>query len=138
MADDFRTRAVFKQRGRLYEDFEVGQKLTHHWGRTITESDTMLFSTMLLHFNPLYCNRDYARSLGHPDIVVNPHLLFNVVLGLSVEDCSEIGGPFLRQMPLGRWATVDDIAGPIVFLLSDAASMITGVSLPIDGGYTCC
>jgi L-xylulose reductase len=41
-------------------------------------------------------------------------------------------------MPLGRWATVDDIAGPIVFLLSDAASMISGVSLPIDGGYTCC
>ena len=40
-------------------------------------------------------NRDYARSLGHPDIVVNPHLLFNVVLGMSVEDCSEIGGPFL-------------------------------------------
>ena len=28
-------------------------------------------------------------------MVVNPHLLFNVVLGLSVEDCSEIGGPFL-------------------------------------------
>jgi NAD(P)-dependent dehydrogenase (short-subunit alcohol dehydrogenase family) len=50
----------------------------------------------------------------------------------------EIAGPFLRQMPLGRWATVDDIAGPIVFLLSDAASMISGVSLPIDGGYTCC
>ena len=95
MTDDFRTKAVFKQRGRLYEDFEVGQKLTHHWGRTITESDAMLFSTMLLHFNPLYFNRDYAKSQGHPDIVVNPHLLFNVVLGLSVEDCSEIGGPFL-------------------------------------------
>ncbi|MFO1073489.1 MAG: SDR family oxidoreductase [Geminicoccaceae bacterium] len=50
----------------------------------------------------------------------------------------EIGGPFLEQMPLGRWATEDDIAGPIVFLLSDAAAMITGVSLPIDGGFTSC
>jgi L-xylulose reductase len=50
----------------------------------------------------------------------------------------EIGGPFLQKMPLGRWATVDDVAAPIVFLLSDAASMITGVSLPIDGGYSCC
>ncbi|MGC0239081.1 SDR family oxidoreductase [Arthrobacter sp. SD76] len=48
----------------------------------------------------------------------------------------DIQGPFLEQMPLGRWATVDDIAAPIAFLLSDAASMITGVSLPIDGGYS--
>ncbi|WP_248632982.1 SDR family oxidoreductase [Cereibacter changlensis] len=42
----------------------------------------------------------------------------------------EIGGPFLKQMPLGRWATEDEIAAPIVFLLSDGASMISGVSLP--------
>jgi L-xylulose reductase len=48
----------------------------------------------------------------------------------------EIGGPFLEQMPLHRWATEDDIAGPIAFLLSDDADMISGVSLPIDGGYT--
>jgi len=48
----------------------------------------------------------------------------------------EIGGPFLEQMPLHKWATADDIAGPIAFLLSDDAGMITGVSLPIDGGYT--
>ncbi len=50
----------------------------------------------------------------------------------------DIAEPFLRQMPLGRWATVEEIAAPIVFLLSDAASMITGVSLPIDGGFTAC
>ena len=49
----------------------------------------------------------------------------------------EIGGPFLEQMPLGRWATEDEIAAPVVFLLGDGASMITGVSLPIDGGFTC-
>lgn len=48
----------------------------------------------------------------------------------------DIEGPFLDQMPLGRWATEDDIAAPIVFLLGDGAAMISGVSLPIDGGYT--
>lgn len=47
----------------------------------------------------------------------------------------EIEGPFLETMPLGRWATEDEIAAPIAFLLSDAASMITGVTLPIDGGF---
>jgi L-xylulose reductase len=49
----------------------------------------------------------------------------------------DIEGPFLDAMPLGRWATEAEIAAPIVFLLSDGASMISGVSLPIDGGYTC-
>ncbi len=48
----------------------------------------------------------------------------------------EIGDPFLKTMPLHRWATEDEIAAPIVFLLSDGASMISGVSLPIDGGFT--
>lgn len=95
MTNDFRTRAVLRAKGRLYEDFQIGQKFQHHWGRTITESDTITFCTLLMQFNPLYFNRDYAKAHSHPDIVVNPHLLFNVVLGLSVEDCSEIGGPFL-------------------------------------------
>jgi len=48
----------------------------------------------------------------------------------------EIKEPFLSAMPLGRWATEDEIAAPVVFLLGDGASMITGVSLPIDGGFT--
>ena len=48
----------------------------------------------------------------------------------------DVQRPFLEQMPLGRWATEAEIAAPIVFLLSDAASMISGVSLPVDGGYT--
>jgi L-xylulose reductase len=49
----------------------------------------------------------------------------------------DVGPPFLEQMPLGRWATEDEIAAPISFLLSDDASMITGVTLPVDGGYSC-
>ena len=49
----------------------------------------------------------------------------------------DIAEPFLGAMPLGRWATEAEIAAPIVFLLGDGASMITGVSLPIDGGFTC-
>lgn len=93
--EDIRARAKLWPKGRLYEDFEEGQVFEHHWGRTLLEGDTTLFSTLTLSFNPLYFNRAYAQAHGHPDIVVNPQLVFNVVLGLSVEDCSEIGGPFL-------------------------------------------
>ena len=38
--------------------------------------------------------------------------------------------------PLGRYATADEIAGQIAFLLSDAAATITGTVLVSDGGYT--
>jgi NAD(P)-dependent dehydrogenase (short-subunit alcohol dehydrogenase family) len=44
--------------------------------------------------------------------------------------------PALAAIPLGRFAETAEVAAPILFLLSDAASMISGVSLPIDGGYT--
>ena len=46
-------------------------------------------------FCPLYFNEPYAQALGHPGTVVNPLLVFNTVFGLSVEDLSEGGGPFL-------------------------------------------
>jgi len=44
--------------------------------------------------------------------------------------------PALQAIPLRRFAEPEEVAAPILFLLSDAASMISGVCLPIDGGYT--
>lgn len=51
MALDFIERAVPWPKGRLFEDFTDGQRFQHHWGRTITEADTILFSTLTLSFN---------------------------------------------------------------------------------------
>lgn len=44
--------------------------------------------------------------------------------------------PMLAAIPLGRFATSREVALPVAFLLSSAASMISGASLPIDGGFT--
>lgn len=88
--------ARLRQRGKSFHDFEVGETIHHHWGRTITEADAIQFCHLTMAYNPLYFNKEYAKALGHPDIVVNPQLVFNMVLGLSVEVCSEgLGGPFL-------------------------------------------
>jgi NAD(P)-dependent dehydrogenase (short-subunit alcohol dehydrogenase family) len=42
----------------------------------------------------------------------------------------------LNNIPLGRFAELSEIASAVVFLTSDAASMITGTSLLVDGGWT--
>ena len=82
-------------KGHAFEDFEAGQRFVHHWGRTFTDGDNALFTTMTLAYNPLYFNAEFARSEGHPGVVVNPMLVLCTVVGLSVEDLSEVGGAFL-------------------------------------------
>ena len=44
---------------------------------------------------------------------------------------------FEADTPMGRMATVDELVGPAVFLLSAAASFCTGVDLVVDGGFVC-
>ena len=98
---EIKASAVLRPRGRLYDEFEIGEEIHHHWGRTITEADAIQFAHLTLSYNPLYFNREYAKAHGHPDLVVCPHLVFNVILGLTVEDCSEgIAGPFLGVFDL--------------------------------------
>ena len=94
--DELKQAATLRPRGRMYDEFEIGEVIVHHWGRTVTEADAIQFSHLTLSYTPLYFNLEYAKAHGHPGLVVNPHLVFNMVLGLSVEDCSEgIAGPFL-------------------------------------------
>ena len=82
-------------KGRQFEDFNEGQTFDHHWGRTLTEGDNSLFATLALRFTPLYFNAEYARAHGHPAVVIDPLLVLCTAVGLSVEDLSEAGGPFL-------------------------------------------
>jgi NAD(P)-dependent dehydrogenase (short-subunit alcohol dehydrogenase family) len=42
----------------------------------------------------------------------------------------------ISRYPLGRFGHVDDVAAAILYLASDEASFVTGVALPVDGGYT--
>ena len=41
-----------------------------------------------------------------------------------------------ERLPDGRFADPEEVAGPVVFLASQAAKLITGVTIPVDGGYS--
>jgi len=105
-AADLRARAVPWPKGNYYEDFTPGREFDHHWGRTLTESDNVLFSTLTSFYNPLYFNSVYAGAQGYERGVINPMLLFLTVFGLSVEDLSEAGVAFLGVDELTFHGTV--------------------------------
>ncbi|WP_088278755.1 SDR family NAD(P)-dependent oxidoreductase [Ideonella sp. A 288] len=53
----------------------------------------------------------------------------------ALQDDPVRSAQIVGRTPMGRWGTPDDVAGPALFLASAAAAFVTGVVLPVDGGY---
>ncbi len=53
----------------------------------------------------------------------------------ALQDDPARSGPILARTPLGRWGKPADVADAVAFLSTPAASFMTGVILPVDGGY---
>ena len=53
----------------------------------------------------------------------------------ALQDDLQRAAPILARTPMKRWGTPADIAGPVMFLASAQAQFVTGVILPVDGGY---
>jgi gluconate 5-dehydrogenase len=67
---------------------------------------------------------------------VNPGYTLNDMAGTEARHADpSLNEEMKRMTPLGRRATIAEIAGPVVFLASDAASFVSGVCLAVDGGY---
>ena len=68
---------------------------------------------------------------------INPTTVWTEIAKRNFKDVSKLE-KLLSMTPMGRLAEVEDIVNATLFLLSNKAAMITGVTLPVDGGLTAC
>jgi len=81
--------------------------------------------------------RVMALELGKHNIrvnSVNPTVVLTD-MGTLVWSAPEVSTPMLAKIPLGRFAQPCEVSSVVLFLLSPMASMITGITLPVDGGF---
>lgn len=82
-------------------------------------------------------SRVMANELGRHRIrvnCVNPIVTMTELAAKAWSDPVK-SGPVMSRIPLDRFAETEDVAEVIAFLLSDAAGMLSGLAVPIDGGF---
>ncbi|MBI3059209.1 MAG: MaoC family dehydratase, partial [Deltaproteobacteria bacterium] len=75
--------------GKFYEDIEVGQRIQHANGRTVTEMDNVLFCALTMNTQPLHLNEEFAARTQFGQRIVNGLYTMSLVVGLTVADLSE-------------------------------------------------
>ncbi len=77
---------------RLYADFVVGDVYRSAIGRTVTETDNLLFTMLAMNTNELHFNEEAAKASEWGKPLVNSTFTLALVLGLSVADTTQAGG----------------------------------------------
>lgn len=75
--------------GKYYDDLHVGMKIQHALGRTVTEMDNVLFSTLTMNPQPLHLNEDFASKTKFGRRIVNGILTMGIVVGITVGDLTQ-------------------------------------------------
>jgi 3-oxoacyl-[acyl-carrier protein] reductase len=78
--------------------------------------------------------RSLARELGSRGVTTNVVAPGFIETDMTAELGEDLVKQYAEQIPLRRFGSVDDIAGAVEFLASEAASYITGALIPVDGG----
>lgn len=78
--------------------------------------------------------RSLARELGSRGVTANVVAPGFIETDMTAALGEDLVKKYAEQIPLGRFGSVDDVAGTVEFLTSDAASYITGAVIPVDGG----
>lgn len=77
------------QRGLYFEEFEVGTKYLHRPGRTVSEADNILFTTMTMNTQSLHLDAAWAATQPFGQRLVNSMLTLSIMVGSSVAQLTE-------------------------------------------------
>jgi acyl dehydratase len=72
--------------GRTFEQWNIGDRIAHDLGRTVTEADNLLVTTLTHNSQPLHLDAEYAAGTEFGRIVVNGLFTFALMVGVSVGD----------------------------------------------------
>lgn len=72
--------------GRFFDEWTVGDLIVHQPGRTVTETDNLLFSAMTHNMQPLHLDAEAAKASEFGQILVNSTFTFSLAIGLSIAD----------------------------------------------------
>jgi acyl dehydratase len=72
--------------GQYFDEWQVGDRITHAVRRTVTETDNLLFSTMTHNPQPLHIDAEAAKASEFGQILVNGTFTFALMVGLTVAD----------------------------------------------------
>ena len=75
--------------GKYYEELEVGQRIKHAAGRTVTEMDNILFSSMTMNTQPLHLDEHFAAQTQFGQRIVNGIFTLGLVVGITVSELTE-------------------------------------------------
>lgn len=75
--------------GKYFEDLEVGQRIVHGRGRTVTEMDNVLFSALTMNTQPLHLDAEFAKRTQFGQRLVHGIFTMALVVGISVPDLTE-------------------------------------------------
>ena len=78
--------------------------------------------------------RSIARELGTRNITANVVAPGFIETDMTAALSEDVKASYLKQIPAGRFAAPDEVAGVVTWLASDAAGYVTGAVIPVDGG----
>ncbi len=75
--------------GKYFDDLQVGDKIKHSIGRTITEADNVLFCALTMNTQPLHINEDFASKTQFGQRIVNGIFTMGLAVGITVPELTE-------------------------------------------------